>query len=169
MRGGEVGGEWWVVFTNCCDTMLVDNKHQLIYSIWAVDQRRLQTEQQTKRTSSENRIDWVRSPWRKSNPWIWFLAFGGSKLRPDASRRQQITREGRCSSPQGAGPPRPPSTHHLPEPIRRLVTSHLKAITTDKKSINPARLASPANTHRDRVRVCLQQDDTLWFKVSLST
>lgn len=61
-------------------------------------------------------------------------------------------REGRCSSPQGAGPPRPPTTHHLPEPIRRLVTSHLKAITTDKKSINPARSTSPANTHRDRAQ-----------------
>lgn len=44
--------------------------------------------------------------------------------------------------------PHPP-IHHLPEPIRRLVTGHLKAITTDKKSINPAGLPSPANTHRD--------------------
>lgn len=44
----------------------------------------------------------------------------------------------------------PPPTRHLPEPIRRLVTSHLRAITTDKKSINPAGLPSPANTHRGR-------------------
>ena len=47
--------------------------------------------------------------------------------------------------------PHPP-IRHLPEPIRRSVTGHLKAITTDKKSINPAGLPSPANTHGDRAQ-----------------
>lgn len=71
--------------------------------------------------------------------WIKALARRPEE-RADQQRGQVLLTSG-CSTPTY-----PPPTSHLPEPIKRSASGHLGAITADKKSINPARLASPANT-----------------------
>lgn len=94
--------------------------------------------------------------------WVWETTPLAQRpeVTEDQEKGQVLITSGRWDTHILPHPP--PLNCQLPQPIRRLVTGHFEAISTDKKSINPAGLRSPANAHSEHVSSETTCCDSRW-------